>query len=116
MADRPGGWLGGVFLDGGSGFDIGQRVLAAAARALDGRDPAGRGDRLAAAVLEAVGARDAEELLAWAYDPAGGGVPAPGPPLLPWPPWQRAWRPRATRPRGKSWTGQRESFAGQLGP
>ena len=48
-------------------------MLAAAARALDGRDPSGRGDRLAAAVLEAVGAQNAEELLAWAYDPARGG-------------------------------------------
>ena len=69
---RAAGW-GGVFLDGGSGFDLGQRALASAARALDGRDPERRGERLAAAVLEAVGARDAEGLLAWAYDPAGGG-------------------------------------------
>ena len=38
----------------------------------DHRDRSAAADRLAAAVLEVVGARDAEELLAWAYDPAGG--------------------------------------------
>lgn len=72
---RAGGW-GGHFLDGGSGYDIGQRALAAVARALDRRGPQ-------TALVDTVCAKggleaDAKDrtrgLLRWAYDDGGGKV------------------------------------------
>lgn len=67
---RAAGW-GGAFLDGGSGYDIGQRALAATARAVDGRGPP---TALLQAICSACGVgsnNDAMEgLLRFAY-PAG---------------------------------------------
>ncbi len=56
---RASGW-GPAFLDGGCGYDIGQRALAAVARAADGRGPA---TDLTAALYEACNASLPEELI-----------------------------------------------------
>ena len=56
---RASGW-GPAFLDGGCGYDIGQRALAAVARAADGRGPT---TALTAALYEACRASLPEELI-----------------------------------------------------
>ncbi|KAK9838654.1 hypothetical protein WJX74_000698 [Apatococcus lobatus] len=57
------GW-GPTFLDGGCGFDIGQKGLAAVARAVDGR---GSETTLTAAIDAYVGVQHPQDLLGWAY-------------------------------------------------
>ncbi|BDA43974.1 probable N-acetyl-D-glucosamine kinase at N-terminal half [Coccomyxa sp. Obi] len=64
---RASGW-GPAFLDGGSGYDIGQRALAAVARAADGRGPQ---TELVAAACRHCGVEQAEDLLGWAYAEPG---------------------------------------------
>ncbi|KAK9915861.1 hypothetical protein WJX75_005370 [Coccomyxa subellipsoidea] len=64
---RASGW-GPAFLDGGSGYDIGQRALAAVARAADGRGPR---TELVAATCRHCGVERAEDLLGWAYSEPG---------------------------------------------
>eukprot|EP00884_Botryococcus_braunii_P022844 jgi/Botrbrau1/9243/Bobra.180_1s0005.2 len=60
---RAGGW-GPLFLDGGSGYDIGQRGLAAAAKAYDGRGPE---TSLLGELCKHCGVEPWEGLLEWAY-------------------------------------------------
>ncbi|CAK0779442.1 hypothetical protein CVIRNUC_004775 [Coccomyxa viridis] len=64
---RASGW-GPAFLDMGSGYDIGQRALAAVARAVDGR---GERTDLVEATCRHCGVRDPQDLLQWAYAEAG---------------------------------------------
>ncbi|KAK9800349.1 hypothetical protein WJX73_007864 [Symbiochloris irregularis] len=61
---RASGW-GPAFLDGGSGYDLGQRALAAVARAADGRAPAAI--NLSHKLCSHCGADSPEDLLRWAY-------------------------------------------------
>ncbi len=56
---RASGW-GPAFLDGGCGYDIGQRALAAVAKAADGRGPA---TSLTAALFEACKVSLPEDLI-----------------------------------------------------
>ena len=56
---RASGW-GPAFLDGGCGYDLGQKALAAVARAADGRGPA---TGLTAALFAACSASQPEELI-----------------------------------------------------
>ena len=56
---RASGW-GPAFLDGGCGYDIGQRALAAVARASDGRGPA---TTLTAVLFEACNVSLPEDLI-----------------------------------------------------
>ncbi|CAL8469959.1 g9501 [Coccomyxa elongata] len=64
---RASGW-GPAFLDGGSGYDIGQRALAAVARAADGRGPQ---TDLVAAACRHCRVDTPEDLLGWAYAEPG---------------------------------------------
>ncbi len=61
---RRAGGLGYLIGDEGSGYWIGREMLAAAAKALDGRAPQ---TALTSSVLQALGCRDLKELMATAY-------------------------------------------------
>ncbi|KAK9843693.1 hypothetical protein WJX81_002676 [Elliptochloris bilobata] len=64
---RVGGW-GPLFLDGGSGYDLGQQALAAVARATDGR---GGDTILQAAICAYCNVTNSMDLLGWAYAQQG---------------------------------------------
>ncbi|KAK9823451.1 hypothetical protein WJX72_002863 [[Myrmecia] bisecta] len=64
---RASGW-GPAFLDGGSGYDVGQRALAAIARAVDGRGPQ---TDLVELICNFCGVPLSEDLIGWAYAEPG---------------------------------------------
>ncbi|KAL6759468.1 hypothetical protein V8C86DRAFT_2572864 [Haematococcus lacustris] len=64
---RSSGW-GPAFMDGGSGFDIGSRALAAVSKASDGR---GADTVLVHALTVHLGVKKPEDLIQWAYADPG---------------------------------------------